>query len=68
VTDDTRRDRWRVGMPAAVRQPPPSAAGRLLPVVCYGRGAVTLDRHYSVAITPIAIIGAGIRVGRGRVM
>jgi hypothetical protein len=31
-------------------------------------GAVTLDRSLSAIITPISIIGAGIRVGRGRVM
>jgi hypothetical protein len=31
-------------------------------------GAVTFDRNHSTIITPIAIIGAGIRVGRGRVM
>lgn len=31
-------------------------------------GVVTLDRRLAVTITPIGIIGAGIRVGRGRVM
>jgi hypothetical protein len=31
-------------------------------------GAVTLDRNLAAIITPIDIIGAGIRVGRGRVM
>jgi len=29
---------------------------------------VALDRNLSAIITPISIIGAGIRVGRGRVM
>jgi hypothetical protein len=31
-------------------------------------GAVILDRNHSTVIALIAIIGAGIRVGRGRVM
>lgn len=31
-------------------------------------GVVTLDRNHSTIIALIAMIGAGIRVGRGRVM